>query len=66
ARVLAAYLVMEKAARPRERLWTVEDIEAAVNRAVAAALRRHKERGESVVMWRDGRVVWVRPEEIDV
>jgi len=44
--------------------WTVDDIVAAVNRAVTAALKRHKERGESVVMWIDGKVVTVKPEEI--
>jgi hypothetical protein len=33
---------------------------------VTAALRRHKERGESVVIWRDGKIVELRPEEIDV
>lgn len=46
--------------------WTAQDIEDAVNRAVAAALKRHKARGESVVIWRDGKVVELRPEEIDV
>jgi hypothetical protein len=38
----------------------------AVNRSVTDALRRHKERGESIVVWRDGKVVLVPPEEIDV
>jgi hypothetical protein len=46
--------------------WTAQDIEDAVNRAVTAALKRHKERGESVVVWRDGKIVWLEPEEIDV
>lgn len=49
-----------------EKLWTAEDVTEAVNRAVTAALRRHKERGESVVVWRDGKIVWLKPEEIDV
>lgn len=66
ARYMKPRVEEEKVVPRRDRLWTSEDIEAAVNRAVTAALRRHKERGESVVMWRDGRVVWVRPEEIDV
>jgi predicted ABC-type ATPase len=43
-----------------------DEIVAAVNRAVTEALRRHKERGESIVIWRDGKVVTVPPEEIDV
>jgi predicted ABC-type ATPase len=46
--------------------WTVDDIVDAVNRAVAAALKRHKERGESVVMWIDGEIVTVQPEEIEI
>jgi predicted ABC-type ATPase len=46
--------------------WTSQDIEDAVNRAVAAAYKRHKERGESIVIWRDGKIVHVQPEEIDV
>jgi len=55
-----------KVAPYAEQPWTAEDIEVAVNRAVTAALKRHKERGESVVMWRDGRIVTLKPEEIDV
>lgn len=43
-----------------------EDIMAAVNLAVTEALRRHKARGESVVIWRDGKIVELKPEEIDV
>lgn len=46
--------------------WTSQDLEDAVNRAVRAALKRHKERGESVVMWIDGKIVTLKPEEIDV
>jgi predicted ABC-type ATPase len=46
--------------------WTSHDIMDAINRAVTAALRRHKERGESVVIWRDGKIVTLPPEEIDV
>jgi hypothetical protein len=46
--------------------WTAQDIEDAVNRAVTAALKRHKARGESVVIWRDGKIVELKAEEIDV
>lgn len=49
-----------------EKLWTSEDLLHAVNRGVRAALKRHKELGQSVVVWRDGKVVWLKPEEIDV
>jgi predicted ABC-type ATPase len=48
------------------RTFDPEDIMAGVNRAVTAALKRHKERGESIVIWRDGQIVVLKPEEIDV
>src|SRR5213593_410143 len=49
-----------------EKLWTAEEVTHAVNRAVTAALRRHKALGQSVVIWRDGKIVELKPEEIDV
>ena len=55
----------EEIARLR-RVFDPEAIVAGINRAVAAALHRHKERGESIVVWRDGKIVEVPPEEIDV
>jgi hypothetical protein len=51
---------------PETPSWTSRDIMDAVNRAVTDALRRHKERGESIVIWREGKVVVVPPDEIDV
>jgi hypothetical protein len=52
--------------RLAEKPWTSEQVMEAINQAVAEALRRHKARGESVVVWRDGEVVWLKPEEIRV
>lgn len=52
-------------ARHRE-AFDPDRIVEAVNRAVAEALRRHKARGESVVIWRDGKIVELKPEEIEV
>jgi len=46
--------------------WSSQDILDAVNRGATEALRRHKARGESVVIWRDGKIVELKPEEIDV
>jgi len=43
-----------------------DEIMAAINLAVTEALRRHKARGESIVIWRDGKIVTLKPEEIDV
>jgi len=48
------------------RLDDTEGMTAAMNRGVRAALRRHKLLGESIAVWRDGRVVIVPPEEIVV
>ncbi len=40
-------------------------IERAFQEAARAAILRHKALGESIVIWRDGRVVTIPPEEID-
>jgi predicted ABC-type ATPase len=69
-RLSAQYMkprVEEKKVLPHpEQPWTAEDIEDAVNRAVTAALKRHKALGQSVVMWRDGRIVTLKPDEIEI
>ena len=69
-RLSAQYMkprVEEKKVFPHpEQPWTAEDIEDAVNRAVTAALKRHKELGQSVVMWRDGKIVTLKPDEIEI
>ena len=41
-------------------------IDEAVKKAVAQALRMHKLMGNPVAEWRDGKVVWVQPENIPV
>ena len=41
-------------------------IDRALRQAVREALLRHKKLGESIVIWKDGKVVWVPPEEIEV
>ena len=68
---LASRYMKPRAEEPRifphpDQLWTAQDIEDAVNRAVTAALKRHKARGESIVIWRDGKIVTLKPGEIDV
>lgn len=70
-RNLAGRYMKHRAEEPRsfphpEQPWTVEDIVDAVNRAVTAAYKRHKERGESIVIWRDGKIVTLGPDEIEV
>ncbi|MGQ0546741.1 MAG: hypothetical protein ACT4P3_15615, partial [Betaproteobacteria bacterium] len=49
-----------------QKAFDPQDIVDAVNRAVTAAYKRHKARGESIVIWRDGKIVTLKPEEIDV
>ena len=39
-------------------------IQEAMRQAVQEAVRTHKLLGRPIVVWRDGKVVWVPPEEI--
>jgi hypothetical protein len=41
-------------------------IDEALQKAVSQALRMHKLMGNPVAEWRDGKVVWVQPEDIPV
>ena len=43
---------------------TTEQITAAIQQAVREAVLTHARMGRSVPEWRDGKVVWVSPEEI--
>jgi hypothetical protein len=54
-----------EADRDLDRLHGDEIVEA-MGRAVREAIWRHKQLGESIVVWRDGRIVTVPPEEIEV
>jgi hypothetical protein len=38
---------------------------AALRQAVKEALIRHRQAGRPVVEWRDGKTVWIGPEELD-
>lgn len=49
---------------PIERIDDVPRILHAMRQGVRAALARHRERGNPIVVWRDGRVVWIPAEEI--
>ncbi len=49
-----------------DRVDDLAAIQAAMSRAVRAALRRHKRAGNPVAIWRDGAVVRVAPEDIAV
>jgi len=41
-------------------------IDSALKRAGEKALWQHKQAGNPIAVWRDGRVVWIPPEEIPV
>ena len=41
-------------------------IEAAMQRSVKQALWEHKQLGHHIIVWRDGQIVRLPPEEIDV
>ena len=41
-------------------------IEKAMEEAIQETLRSHKLLGDPIVVWRDGKVVWVPPEQIEL
>ena len=49
---------------PLERVEDVPRILAAMRRAVREAVLEHKRLGNPIAVWREGRVVWLRPDEI--
>jgi hypothetical protein len=57
---------IESQREDEELLAEAEAVEAAVQQAVQDALRMHKRAGNPVAGWKDGRVVWVPAEQINV
>ena len=49
---------------PAERVGDLERVERALRAAVRDALQRHKRDGDPVAVWREGRVVWLTPDQI--
>ncbi len=49
-----------------ERNQDMAGTQAAMLRATRKAINEAKLRGELVPQWRDGKVVWVRPEDVDL
>ena len=41
-------------------------IDAAMTAAVREAVLQHKQKGMPLAVWRDGKVAWIPPEEIDL
>ena len=47
-----------------EALADQEKISDALAAGVREAFRKHKQAGNPVVVWRDGKITWIKPEEI--
>lgn len=41
-----------------------EQIKKAIQTGIDAALRRHKQAGNPICVWKDNKVVWIKPENI--
>ena len=53
-------------ADPAEPGFSAQHLLVAAREAVREALARHKSNGDSIVVWRDGQVVILKPEEIEL
>jgi hypothetical protein len=49
---------------PSELIDDTERVTRSIRKGIREALRRHKLLGQSVVVWENGAVRWVPPEEI--
>jgi hypothetical protein len=56
----------QKANNARDWLTDTEIVENLMGEAVQDALREHKLLGFPIVVWRDGKVTWIPPEEIEL
>jgi hypothetical protein len=56
----------EKNATLTRKLRDARLIQQALARGVREALLRHKQAGNPITVWRDGQVVWIAPEDIEV
>ena len=54
----------ERAMSADERVQDAEVVENALTKAVSDALRRHRQAGNPVPEWRDGKLRWIAPEDI--
>lgn len=54
----------ESGPAPADRVEDIPRILEAITAAVREAVLRHKRLGNPVAVWREGRVVWLSPDEI--
>jgi hypothetical protein len=52
--------------KAHEWLTDTEAMEKAMGEAIQDALREHKLLGYPIVVWKDGKVTWIPPEEIEL
>jgi len=43
-----------------------ERITKALTKGVRDALLRHKQAGNPIIIWRDGKSIWIKPEDIPI
>jgi len=56
----------EPSGDPIHRITDIPRIQEALRLARQDAMRLHKRMGYPIAVWKDGRVVWIPPEEIRV
>ena len=56
----------DKPKNVRDIMLDTDLVERALREAVTQALIRHKRLGTPIVVWRDGKVVWIPAEEIEI
>ena len=49
-----------------ERVKDADLVERALARAFREAILRHKQAGNPICAWREGQVVWIAPEDIQI
>jgi hypothetical protein len=57
-------MIRKSTETPSEKFADIAGLAAAIGRGVGKAMREHKLMGRSIVVWRDGKVVTLPPEEI--
>ena len=57
---------VEKSEELKSLMLETDLVEHAIHRAVVRAIDRHKRLGQPIVVWREGKVVWIPAEEIEV
>jgi hypothetical protein len=56
----------DKPRNVRDIMLDTDLVERALREAVTQAVIRHKRLGTPIVVWRDGKVVWIPAEEIEI